>query len=69
MPLVLDPYLYQILPKSLIETAIYLVLIAALAWPLSDLIYQHFNHIGRPVDADDGSAKSTFSIEVGHKED
>ena len=38
--IILDPFLLNVLPRSLLPTGVYLIVIAVIAWYLSDYIWQ-----------------------------
>ncbi|MCJ1432131.1 hypothetical protein MMC27_001487 [Xylographa pallens] len=42
LDIILDPYLLNIFPQSLVPTAAYLVVLAALSWALSSFVWQWF---------------------------
>ncbi len=44
---VLDPFLLNVLPKSLLPTGIYLIVLAVLSWYLSDYIFQGLYQISQ----------------------
>ena len=47
LPTVLDPFLLNIFPTSLLPTGVYLIVLALLAWYLSEYIYQGLYQISR----------------------
>lgn len=50
--IVLDPYIASIFPQSLVSTAVYLVVLATLAWVVSKLIWSHLKSAGIKVHTD-----------------
>ena len=44
---VLDPYLLNIFPRSLLPTGIYLIILAVLAWYLSNYVSQGLHQISQ----------------------
>ena len=54
---ILDPYLLNIFPKSLIPTAAYLVVLAVGAWFLSSMIW---NILVQVADADSSKPRKRF---------
>jgi len=42
---VLDPYVFNIFPQSLLPTAFYITIVAILSWYLSDYIYAWLNRV------------------------
>jgi len=44
---VLDPYVFNIFPQSLLPTALYITIIAILSWYLSDYIYAWLNKVAQ----------------------
>lgn len=40
MALVLDPFILNILPRSLVPVAVYITIVAAAAWLLSGYVYR-----------------------------
>ena len=51
--LVLDPYVFDVFPRSLAPTAAYLVSIAVLAWYLSGWIWQKLHQIAQEISGND----------------
>lgn len=65
MPTVLDPFLLNVLPKSLLPTSFYLIVLAVLAWYLSGFISQGLYQITQirgdqnaPFDAPEAGQRS-----------
>ena len=56
---ILDPYLLNVLPKSLLPTALYLVIIAIIGWFLSGWCWDHLvmPFAGRSTISTDGNKK------------
>ncbi len=44
---VLDPFIFNVFPRSLAWTAVYIVALAVLAWYLSDYIWQALDGVSR----------------------
>lgn len=44
---VLDPFLLNLLPRTLLPTGIYIILIAIVAWYLSRFIWDGLNQLAR----------------------
>ena len=42
---ILDEYLLNIFPRSLVPTAIYVAIVAVIAWFLSEIIWKGFRHL------------------------
>lgn len=47
MPTVLDPFLLNVLPRSLLPTSVYLIVLVVLAWYLSGYISQGLYQISQ----------------------
>ncbi|KAH0558340.1 hypothetical protein GP486_005003 [Trichoglossum hirsutum] len=45
--IILDPYLFNIFPRSLLPTAVYIAILAVVAWFLSDLVWHYLNHLAQ----------------------
>ena len=65
MPTVLDPFLLNVLPRSLLPTSVYLIVLAVLAWYLSGYISQGLYQISKicgdqdaPFDASEAGQRS-----------
>lgn len=52
---VLDPFLLNILPRSLLPTGFYLIVLAVLAWYLSGYIWQGLYQISRVREEQDAA--------------
>lgn len=62
---VLDPFLLNVLPRSLLPTGIYLIVLAVFAWHLSEYIWQGLSQISRtsqkqyaPLDGSEAGQRS-----------
>jgi len=47
---ILDPFLFNVFPKSLVPTAVYIVILAIVAWFLSGFIWKGIIQIARSDD-------------------
>lgn len=54
---VLDPFVLNILPKSLLPTGAYLIILAVGAWFLSELVWQQLHRISQNKDVRRGSKR------------
>lgn len=54
---VLDPFVFNILPKSLLPTGAYIVILAVGAWFLSELVWQQLHRISQNKDVRQGSKR------------
>jgi hypothetical protein len=57
--IVLDPYLLNVCPRSLISTVLYIATLVALGWPLSGLIFDWLEQVASKASSEsEESAKS-----------
>ena len=54
---VLDPFLFNVLPKSLLPTGAYLIVLAVGAWFLSEFVWQHLYRLSQKKGARQGSQR------------
>jgi hypothetical protein len=43
--IILDPYLLNLLPRTLLPTSIYIILLAALAWPIAGVAWKYLQTV------------------------
>ncbi|KAA6412698.1 MAG: hypothetical protein FRX48_03690 [Lasallia pustulata] len=55
--IILDPFLFNILPKSLLPTGAYLIVLAVGAWFLSEFVWQHLYRLSQNKGARQGSQR------------
>ncbi|KAK2746235.1 hypothetical protein FQN57_003357 [Myotisia sp. PD_48] len=67
--LILDPYILNILPRSLLPTVIYILFVAVIGWYISQYIYATLSKVAEGADIDPEFLKLYYDVrETGEKD-